>query len=913
MKQSKYASPSRRILWKAGLLAALLVFPTVSNAQEESQDNDDIEELDAFEVESAQDYGYRKTVAITATRLGSDILETPLNISVVSSELIEDLARDNTVDLFNYTSSVKVSYDVPVGLSPGTADNGFKIRGFSTTFGYQDGVRRPQGFYVDGVDRVEVIKGPVGLYFGRTEPGGIVNFVTKRPNFIESTKVRLGYGSYDYYKGMIDHQNVIMDDKLGYRIVGSYRNSDDWQNYVHWNESYILGTVTYRPMENLEMSFQYENLNQFRRGGRVSGLVANLDYNALLAADALPIGADGLAQTKNEWIQEVFDQTGRAPRQFNGYAFPLGHQGNIKGPGAFDDIEGETFLYDLKWEIMDDLNLRVVYAHSDTDQQTYWPLEQEIPRAPRVMSALVTGGDPNSATVINFGIFAGAFFNPTWPTAPGKAAPHSRQDTIQTDLSYEFELLGGTHTLVGSFEWIGDEGRNFGLPTDLEAFIRAGGIPGNATGLGNDPYSDELNAILQGHHQKLVNWGLLAPDQGFPFGDRIFSAFYIDVGDPNVVIPDAGKWVPNQPSANTFSGSDSIESSWAISYRGKYLDDRLTLMAGIRDTSFRSIDAGITDGVESRTGDWEEFTDETPSFGASFAITPELMLYTSYSETFLPTGRNINEVVTNQITGETVGGDFTSPEKGEGWEIGLKSALWDYKLSGTLTLFSLSRADLVINDPIRLRMRDENEAAIDAGETPPWLDEDGVPITTSNLPTLRRNGGEEEVGGVELEFIYTPVPNMQIITTLTNYSTREIVVPDPSIINVVNGGEFNPNPNDGRNAFPLDPLENVPEWMFSTWAKYTFTEGMFQNGYVGFGGNYQSEEVHETRTNNQFEAFTTGDWWRFDLLLGYRWDIYDQPLNVRFNVNNLLDEEYVTGSFGPAPTRTWRLTASYEF
>ena len=893
-------------------LFAIFVMSAQTAFSQQRADEDEPILLRAFEVESPQDLGYRKTVASTATRIGTEILETPLNISVVSKELLEDLARDNTVDLFNYTSSVKVSYDVPVGLSPGTVDDGFKIRGFSTTFGYQDGVRRPQGFYVDGIDRVEVIKGPVGLYFGRTEPGGIVNFVSKRPEFRDATQVRVGAGSDSYFKGYLDHQGTLGESKkIGYRLTASHRNSDDWQDYVHWNENYILSTVTYRPLPTMEMSFQYESLNQFRTGGRVSGLVANLDYNQLLADEQLPIGANGLAQSKNQWIQEVFNNTGFAPRSFNGYSFPMGHSGNVKGPGAFDDIESQSFLYDLKWKLADGLDLRAVFSRSESEALIFWPIEQEITRAPRILSALATGGNPNSATVVNFGVFASAFFDPSWPTAPGKAAPMNTTDTSQIDLSYDFEALGGKHTLVGSFEWIGTQGRNFGIPTDAEAFIRAGGIPGNASGLGNDPYSAEANAILMGHHQKLVNWGLLGPTQSFPFGERNFGGLYIDLATTEP--PDASAYVPKERTENSTSGSDNIETGWSISYRGKYLDDRLTLLAGIRETSYKSVNARLRDGVDERTGAWEEFNSTTPTYGATFKLMEGLVAYTSYSETFLPTGQNRNELVSNQLTGATYGGDFTAPEVGEGWEVGLKSALMDYRLSGTLSLFSLSRANLIIGDPIRVQMANENDAAIAAGNTPPWLDENGGVIARNNYPTLNRNSGEETVEGVELEFIYTPVDNLQFITALTNYYTREISVPDPSIINVLRGGEFAPNPNDGRDAFPLDPLENVPEWMFSTWAKYAFTEGRLEGLSIGFGGNYQSEEVHETRNNTQFEAFTTGDWWRFDFMLGYKFKVYERPLHVRFNVNNVFDKEYTTGSFGPAPTRTWRISASYDF
>ena len=61
--------------------------------------------LTAFQVSSDKDYGYLKTNAATATRIGMDIQNVPMNISVMSEDFIRDTNISTITDVLRYTSS----------------------------------------------------------------------------------------------------------------------------------------------------------------------------------------------------------------------------------------------------------------------------------------------------------------------------------------------------------------------------------------------------------------------------------------------------------------------------------------------------------------------------------------------------------------------------------------------------------------------------------------------------------------------------------------------------------------------------------------------------------------------------------------------------------------------------------------
>ena len=345
--------------------------------------------LNPFTVTSERDYGYRKTNAMTATRFGTSIFSTPLSVSVISRELLDDLGIDTAPQAFNYTSNVVANYDNQMTI---TGQGSIRLRGFTSAFIYQDGVRRYNSFHLDAVDRVEVVKGPVGLSFGRSDPGGIINFVTKKPEFINRSVIEGKYGNDDFVKGLVDQQGVFANDKVAYRIVGSWRESDSWMAYTHWKEKYLQGSVAFRPVEGLDILIQGEHIDQKKTGGRVTALIANLDY---LRAAGVFGGSNTLQFTEEDadedpttpgvklyesvadWSIRQFEETGKDLRDWSGYYFPRGHSWNRNGDGALDNNKGESISVDVRYRPIDPLSLRLVLNKTKTDASTFWFINQD--------------------------------------------------------------------------------------------------------------------------------------------------------------------------------------------------------------------------------------------------------------------------------------------------------------------------------------------------------------------------------------------------------------------------------------------------------------------------------------------------------------------------------------------------------
>ena len=114
----------------------------------------------------------------TATKTATDIRNIPQALTIVSESQIEDQQLRSVADLLNFVPGA--SY----GSGEGNRDQ-IVLRGNSSTADFfVDGVRDDVQYFRDfyNVDRVEVLKGPNAMIFGRGGGGGIVNRVLKRPS-----------------------------------------------------------------------------------------------------------------------------------------------------------------------------------------------------------------------------------------------------------------------------------------------------------------------------------------------------------------------------------------------------------------------------------------------------------------------------------------------------------------------------------------------------------------------------------------------------------------------------------------------------------------------------------------------------------------------------------------------------------
>jgi len=115
-------------------------------------------------------------------------------------------------------------------------ENTFNLRGFSVggTTGFRgirvDGFRSDQnGYHFDRslYERIDILKGTQAVKFGPAQPGGIVNYVTKKPRFESAYRVEGALGSFDLARSTIDATGPLDDnDTVAYRLVAAANNGD---------------------------------------------------------------------------------------------------------------------------------------------------------------------------------------------------------------------------------------------------------------------------------------------------------------------------------------------------------------------------------------------------------------------------------------------------------------------------------------------------------------------------------------------------------------------------------------------------------------------------------------------------------------------------------------------------------------
>jgi len=232
----------------AALLAALPVATIPGRAQSSADGSkDEPVRLSVFQVQSSRDYGYRATNSITATGIGTEIYQTPISVSVVTRDLINDLGANSVLQSLQYTAAVATDSRDPSNMT---------ARGFivPTLVNRQRGstVRSPNS---DFIERIEVVKGPNAVFFGRVAPGGVVNLITLQPKSRDETVVRVQYGSYDLKSAFLDY-NKVLTDTLEVRVAGTWYDRSD--GFIDWTFSRSLSgyaAATWRPTPRVVVKY----------------------------------------------------------------------------------------------------------------------------------------------------------------------------------------------------------------------------------------------------------------------------------------------------------------------------------------------------------------------------------------------------------------------------------------------------------------------------------------------------------------------------------------------------------------------------------------------------------------------------------------------------------------------------------
>lgn len=255
-----------------GCTALAAFAPSLVQAQDAAAD-DGTTVLETINVEgSGKGEADSKTVVATEStavgKMPGEILTTPATVSVITSKEVEQRGADSVEKVVQYTAGVTTDYY-------GSDDryDYVKIRGF-TPFTYRDGLvvgRTWSGVQEEpyAFERLEVLKGANSTGFGVSDPGGAINYVTKRPRSERFGEVYGTTGSFAHKEAGFDFgDNLTEDDTLSYRLTGKFQRADGEYDFSENDENFIQGGVTWRPTDMTSLTFVYDHLE---RDGTPSG------------------------------------------------------------------------------------------------------------------------------------------------------------------------------------------------------------------------------------------------------------------------------------------------------------------------------------------------------------------------------------------------------------------------------------------------------------------------------------------------------------------------------------------------------------------------------------------------------------------------------------------------------------------
>jgi len=189
--------------------------------------------------------------------------ELPQSVSVLSSEMLEDAGITRLDAALDLASGVNRQNNF------GGIWDAFAIRGFSGDENLPssvlvNGFNAGRGFGgprdASNVERIEVLKGPNSALFGRGEPGGTVNVITKKPQFDTEGSFGFSVGSYNTVRFEGDYTAPI-SDAIAVRINGAYQNGDSFRDVLDSTRYTVTPSVLVKLSEDTILSYELEYIN----------------------------------------------------------------------------------------------------------------------------------------------------------------------------------------------------------------------------------------------------------------------------------------------------------------------------------------------------------------------------------------------------------------------------------------------------------------------------------------------------------------------------------------------------------------------------------------------------------------------------------------------------------------------------
>lgn len=213
-----------------------------------------------IKAQQASDQTYKVDSSGSATRSEIALQDTPQSVSVVTQKVIEDIGATRLVEALDLAGGVTRANNFG-----GQGLTGFNVRGFTSGEFYRNGFPINRGYPnapdSNTIERVDVLRGPSSSLYGRGDPGGTFNLISKTPKSEQQTTLGAQLNSEGLYRTTVDTTGTIPNaENIGYRLNVIAEGGDSYRDHVESKRYGIAPVIQWQATDATKVTFEADIL-----------------------------------------------------------------------------------------------------------------------------------------------------------------------------------------------------------------------------------------------------------------------------------------------------------------------------------------------------------------------------------------------------------------------------------------------------------------------------------------------------------------------------------------------------------------------------------------------------------------------------------------------------------------------------
>ncbi|MDU5774155.1 TonB-dependent siderophore receptor, partial [Acinetobacter sp.] len=213
-----------------------------------------------IKAQQASDQTYKVDSSSSATRSEIALKDTPQSVSVVTQKVIEDIGATRLIEALDLAGGVTRANNFG-----GQGLTGFNVRGFTSGEFYRNGFPINRGYPnapdSNTIERIDVLRGPSSSLYGRGDPGGTFNLISKTPKSEQQTTLDAQLNSEGLYRTTVDTTGTVPNaENIGYRLNVIAEGGDSYRDHVESKRYGIAPVIQWQASDMTKVTFEADIL-----------------------------------------------------------------------------------------------------------------------------------------------------------------------------------------------------------------------------------------------------------------------------------------------------------------------------------------------------------------------------------------------------------------------------------------------------------------------------------------------------------------------------------------------------------------------------------------------------------------------------------------------------------------------------